>query len=92
MFEGVADVAWQDHAACARLEDPSVMFPAGAVDPAALHACATCPVKRQCREWIDQLEHGLETRDLMAGFVAGETVAQRIARRKRARARELAHA
>lgn len=85
MFEGVADQRWMDSANCARLPDPSVMFPTGNVDPVALRACATCPVRAACRAYADEHE-GIKTRNTISGFIAGETVQQRIARRKRNRA------
>lgn len=95
MFEGVAadETNWQSLGACVRLEDASVMFPTGNVDPAALRACASCPVFARCRAWADEIE-GDAGRDSISGFLAGETVLQRVARRQRARAAErvLAHA
>lgn len=92
MFEGVADVRWMDNGTCASLEDASVMFPTGTVSTEALRACLTCPVFSRCRAYTDEIEAGMP-RDDLAGFVAGETVAQRIARRREAaRTTELAEA
>lgn len=85
MFEGVADVRWQDQGACLRLEDASVMFPSGTVDSVAVRTCAICPVRSQCRQWFDQVED-VQPRHMLTGYVGGETVVQRVERRKRDRA------
>lgn len=84
MFEGVADVAWMSLGNCSRLDDASIMFPRGRPSRRAIATCATCPVLRRCRRHHDEIEGKNDQSDL-AGFVAGEGPADRIARRTRQR-------
>lgn len=57
--------AWQDHAAC-RDMDPALFFPgtgtAGGtiIPPAAVAACAACPVRAECLEFAlsNHIRHG----------------------------------
>jgi hypothetical protein len=48
----------------------------------AIGACRSCPVFEQCRAFADELETRSTTRDIAAIF-AGETPAQRVARRNK---------
>jgi hypothetical protein len=42
--------------------------------------CEGCPVLAACREYVDQIEHGLDQRRIH-GFWAGETAKERYRRR-----------
>lgn len=73
------NTAWRESAACARLENPDVMFP-DAYGPEgiskALAVCRSCPVKRDCIE--DALtDEGGRGPDSRYGIRGGRTPQQR---------------
>jgi hypothetical protein len=76
---------WMDDAACtgAPLE---VFFPVTSQYAwgRARTFCARCPVLEQCRTWNDGVEKGVISERQMAGFYAGETPDERVARRSSA--------
>lgn len=81
-------MSWRRSALCATLETAEVerLFfsddPAGIVQGKAM--CARCLVWSECREEHDRVEP--DARSAIAGIVAGEWPAERIARRRAARA------
>lgn len=77
----IADVTWQDRAACA--DKPTDMFFRRGATPEAiaLGVCAKCPVLEECRAWTDEHEHGRTDLSWLAGIFGGETPAMRARRR-----------
>lgn len=76
------DPGWRNHAAC-RAKDPETFFPrAGENANRISEFCRTrCPVIDECRAEFDRIE-GSHCRQHLHGVVGGETVEQRIARRR----------
>ena len=79
---------WEALASCAALpldEVERMFFTPGPAMAQAQALCAACPVLRECRDAADHQEVGfLGDRSHMSGFRAGETVTQRIKRRRAA--------
>jgi hypothetical protein len=84
------DKNWYDRARCRFFGNPALFHdmslegdPAGAL--AELRAlCRSCPVRRECRDFVDDMEFG-QTDSKCHGFWAGETVKERLARRRKKR-------
>ncbi len=79
------DNDWMDDAAC-RGAPLNVFFPGVGTNlrawGIARTLCARCPVLDECRDWNDEMEHGVISERQMAGFYAGETPDERVARRR----------
>ena len=79
------DDDWTKRAAC-RNEDPERFYDLSGnfeqIVRGLRNLCSGCPVLDDCRNYIDWLEDGLP-QGLCHGFWAGETVKERIRRRKK---------
>ena len=75
---------WMDDANCAGAPIEA-FFPGGDSRypwGRARAMCAKCPVLEECRSWNDEMEKGVISERQMAGFYAGETPDERVARRR----------
>ena len=74
-------LAWMDDAAC--LDRSELFFRPNTRDELRARAlCAECSVIEQCRDWADEIEERDDARELL-GIYAGESPAERAARRRR---------
>jgi hypothetical protein len=83
-------IDWRKQASCLYLpesyKDPLFFSNSTRAIDAAKMVCDGCPVLDLCREANDQAEAGVQlNRTRLFGVVAGESVSDRIARRKAAR-------
>lgn len=90
------DTEWQTRARCIEYYEPRHYFDMSGRGwlltlEALQMVCETCPVQRECRAYIDEIE-GNGGIGLCYGFWAGELPKQRIARRRKARLRKLSAA
>ncbi len=69
---------WMDAAACIGL---SAIFDDEQYAATAKAVCAICPVIDRCRDWGDHVERGVG-RQHLATVIGGETVDERVARRR----------
>lgn len=75
-----ARLAWMDDAAC--LDHSEFFFRTNSRDELRARAlCAECSVIEQCRDWADEIEGREDARELL-GVYAGESPAERAARRR----------
>ncbi len=84
-FEPITVAPWTDRAACTEV-DPDTCYPRSMCRLAevdlAKQVCAECPVFWECRDEVDRLENNARWNGGCHGIWAGETPAERIARRK----------
>ena len=84
-FEPIAVAPWTDRAACTEV-DPDTCYPRSMCRLAevdrAKKVCAECPVFCDCRDDVDKQENNARWNGGCHGIWAGETPAERIARRK----------
>ena len=83
-FEPITVAPWTDRAKCTEV-DPNTFYPRSMcrlneVD-LAKGMCADCPVFWECRDEVDRLENNARWHGGCHGIWAGETPAERIARR-----------
>lgn len=92
--QATVDTGWRDRAACASLDDPSIMFPEDAIrsgrwslaaeeamrvrELAAVAVCEPCPVRAECLSYAVGLGVSFD----LAGVWGGLTVADRAALRR----------
>jgi WhiB family transcriptional regulator, redox-sensing transcriptional regulator len=78
----VPSMDWAADAACKGM-DVNLFFPRkGGTARKAKALCAACPVIEQCRAAFDVMEHGMTSS--IYGVVGGETVIERVMRRRAA--------
>ena len=84
-FEPITVAPWTDRAACTEVDPDMFYLPSmcrlAEVDRAK-EVCAECPVFWECRDEADRLENNARWNGGCHGIWAGETPAERIARRK----------
>ena len=84
-FEPITVAPWTDRAACTEVDPDMFYLPSmcrlAEVD-LAKQVCAECPVFWECRDEADRLENNARWNGGCHGIWAGETPAERIARRK----------
>ena len=84
-FEPITVAPWTDRAACTE-EDPDAFYPPSMCRLAevdrAKAVCAECPVFWDCRADVDEQENNARWHGGCHGIWAGETPAERIARRR----------
>lgn len=75
---------WEEYAVCREVENPDIFYlpehPLAA--RAALACCARCPVRKECRDFNDEMEVGLAP-GAWTGIWAGELPQGREVRRSR---------
>lgn len=78
-------MSWRKAAQCRDLtpfESEDLFFGSGGVSLEAQRLCVECPVREACLDQADLEERGLP-RDFLTGFRGGETVSQRLKRRRK---------
>jgi len=73
---------WWEDAACAGMDTDIFFPPKGSTAPEAKATCGRCSVVAECRSATDRIERwGINPSDLH-GVFGGETVAERVKRRR----------